>query len=67
MRINEIINEASGYIPTYAEKDDPRFKMALSVDIHPDTMKRQAKAMGLGNIKRDGIPQTAKTNGKFTS
>jgi hypothetical protein len=50
------INEASGYIPSEAERNDPRFSRALSVDVHPDTMKKQAKAMGLGNIARDGRP-----------
>ena len=46
---------ASGYIPSNAEKNDPRFKMALTVDIKPDTMKRNAKKFGW-NIKRDGTP-----------
>ena len=50
------LDEASGYIPTEAERNDPRFSRALSVDVHPDTMKKQAKAMGLGNIARDGRP-----------
>jgi predicted nucleotidyltransferase len=62
----QIITEASGYIPTYAERNDPRFKTALSVDIDPDIMPRQAKAMGLGKIKRDGRPQELKANGKFS-
>jgi len=54
--ITSDINEASGYIPSEAERNDPRFSRALSVDVHPDTMKKQAKAMGLGNIARDGRP-----------
>jgi hypothetical protein len=58
--------ESSGYIPTHAERNDPRFKMALSVDVDPNIMPRQAKAMGLGKIKRDGRPQVAKSSGKFT-
>jgi hypothetical protein len=58
--------ESSGYIPTYAERNDPRFSMALSVDVDPNIMPRQAKAMGLGTIKRDGRPQVAKPSGKFT-
>lgn len=58
--------ESSGYIPSYSERNDPRFKMALSVDIDPNIMPRQAKAMGLGTIKRDGRPQVAKPSGKFT-
>ena len=50
------IDEASGYIPSEAERNDPRFSRALSVDVHPDTMKKGAKAMGLGNISRAGVP-----------
>jgi len=51
-----VTNEASGYIPSEAERNDPRFSRALSVDVHPDTMKKGAKAMGLGNISRAGVP-----------
>jgi len=58
--------ESSGYIPTHAERNDPRFKTALSVDVDPNIMPRQAKAMGLGSIKRDGRPQQLKASGKFT-
>jgi hypothetical protein len=58
--------ESSGYIPSEAERDDPRFSRALSVDVHPQTMKRQAKDMGLGNIARDGRPQRMNPSGKFT-
>jgi hypothetical protein len=65
MKISDIINECSGYIPSESEKDDPRWERALSVDIHPDTMKKQAKAMGLGDIARDGRPQQNRTDGKF--
>jgi hypothetical protein len=56
---------ASGYIPSNAECDDPRFKTALTVDIKPDSIKRNAKKLGLGNIHRSGIPQTARSDGKF--
>jgi hypothetical protein len=65
-RINKEVSESSGYIPSYSERNDPRFKMALSVDVDPNIMPRQAKAMGLGTIKRDGRPQVAKSSGKFT-
>ena len=61
--IDETINEASGYIPSEAEKNDPRWKMALSVDVQPETMKKNAKGFG-NKISRAGIPPTAKTNGK---
>ena len=56
------IAEASGYIPS--EKDDPRFKTALTVDIKPDSIKKNAKAFAW-LTDRAGIPPTAKPNGKF--
>jgi predicted nucleotidyltransferase len=49
--------ECSGYIPTNSEKNDPRWERALSVDVHPNTMKDQAKKFGW-KIKRDGTPPT---------
>ena len=58
------VAEASGYIPSEKEKNDPRFKTALTVDIKPDTMKKNAKAFG-NKISRAGIPPTANPNGKF--
>jgi len=57
------ISEASGYIPSKKQKNDPRFKTALTVDINPYTMKKGAKQFGW-NISRAGIPPTAKANGK---
>ena len=51
----DAINEASGYIPSEKQKNDSRWKTALTVDIKPDTMKKNAKAFGW-NIKRAGIP-----------
>ena len=50
------IDEASGYIPSEAQKNDPRFSYALTKDVRPDTMKKGAKAMGLGDISRAGVP-----------
>lgn len=47
--------DASGYIPSKKEKNDPRFKTALTVDIKPDTLKKNAKKLGW-NISRAGIP-----------
>jgi hypothetical protein len=58
------MEEASGYIPSEKEKNDPRFKTALTVDINPYTMKKGAKQFGW-NISRAGIPPTAKPNGKI--
>ena len=59
------MSEASGYIPSEKEKNDPRFKTALTVDINPYTMKKGAKQFNW-DISRAGIPPTAKTNGKIS-
>lgn len=53
----ETVTECSGYIPSEAQKDDPRWERALSVDVHPNTMKEQAKKFGW-KIKRNGVPPT---------
>ena len=58
------ISEASGYIPSEKEKNDPRFKTALTVDVRPNTMKKDAKKFG-NKISRAGIPPTSNPNGKF--
>jgi hypothetical protein len=58
------VSEASGYIPSEKEKNDPRFKTALTVDVHPDSIKKNAKAF-YWNTSRAGIPPTAKANGKI--
>ena len=55
-RTSTTIGEASGYIPSEAQKNDPRFSYALTKDVRPDTMKKGAKAMGLGDISRAGVP-----------
>jgi hypothetical protein len=47
--------EASGYIPSPSQKNDPRFKTALTVDITPYTMQQNAKKLG-SKISRAGIP-----------
>lgn len=65
-RTSTTIGEASGYIPSEAERNDPRFSRALSVDVHPDTMKKGAKAMGLGDIARDGRPPLLRPGKKKT-
>jgi hypothetical protein len=58
------ITEASGYIPSEKEKNDPRFKTALTVDVHPDSIEKNAKAF-YWKTSRAGIPPTARTNGKI--
>ena len=55
---------ASGYIPSEKEKNDPRFKTALTVDIKPDTMKKDAAKFG-NKISRAGIPPQARADGKI--
>lgn len=49
------LEEASGYIPSEKEKNDPRFKTALTVDVKPDTIQKNAKAFGF-KVSRAGIP-----------
>lgn len=49
------IKEASGYIPSEKEKNDPRFKTALTADVKPDSIKKNAKAFGF-KVSRDGRP-----------
>ena len=61
----EEVTEASGYIPSYAQRNDPRFKTALTVDVHPDSIKKNAKAF-YWKTSRAGIPPTAKPNGKIS-
>lgn len=63
-RINKV-SEASGYIPSEKQKNDPRFSTALTVDVKPDSIKKNAKAFAwLTN--RAGVPPTAKANGKIS-
>lgn len=63
-KVNIQLEEASGYIPSEKEKNDPRFKTALTVDVHPNTMKKDAKKFG-NKISRAGIPPTLNPSGKF--
>jgi hypothetical protein len=51
----KILEAASGYIPSNAQKNDPRYKTALTVDIKPDTLRKNAKAFGF-KVSRAGIP-----------
>lgn len=56
------LNEASGYIPTAAQAHDPRFEMALSVDIHPGAIGKAANAFLL-NTDAQGHPQELRPDG----
>jgi hypothetical protein len=58
------LKEASGYIPSAKEKNDPRFKTALTVDVKPDAIKKNAKAFGF-KTSRAGIPPQARADGKL--
>lgn len=49
------LEESSGYIPSEKEKNDPRWKMALTVDVKPDAIEKNAKAFGF-KVTRAGIP-----------
>lgn len=49
------LEESSGYIPSEKEKNDPRFKTALTVDVRPNAIKKNAKAFGF-KVSRAGIP-----------
>jgi hypothetical protein len=51
----ELEENASGYIPSQKEKNDPRYKTALTVDIGPKTMQQNASRLG-SKISRAGIP-----------
>lgn len=62
---NLVGESASGYIPSDAEKNDWRFKSAITDDVHPNSIQQNAEKLGLGKISRAGIPKTAKTNGKI--
>jgi hypothetical protein len=41
------VREASGYIPTKKQAKDPRFKTALTVDIKPGQVGKEANKLGL--------------------
>lgn len=55
IKVTQTMLEASGYIPSEKEKNDPRFKTALTVDVRPDSIKKNAKAFGF-KTSRAGIP-----------
>jgi hypothetical protein len=60
------LQESSGYIPTAKEKNDPRFVMALSVDVQPGATGKNANRMSL-KTDAQGRPQQARTNGLVES
>jgi hypothetical protein len=50
-----VVEGASGYIPSPKEKNDPRFKTALTVDVTPYSIQDNAKKLG-SKVSRAGIP-----------
>jgi len=61
---NELAEGASGYIPTRAQAKDPRYSMALTKDIRPGQLGKEANKLNLKTNKQ-GIPQVANANGLF--
>ena len=60
----ELDESASGYIPTKKEAKDPRYTMALTVDIKPGALGKNANKLKL-NTDSQGRPQVANPNGTF--
>ena len=61
----EAIRESSGYIPTKAQAKDPRFKMALTVDVQPGQTGKEANKMRLATDAQ-GHPQVLRADGKVS-
>ena len=53
--VQPVVREASGYIPTRAQAKDPRFKTALTVDVKPGQIGKEANKLGL-NVDSQGHP-----------
>lgn len=51
----QTVYEVSGYIPSQRERNDPRFKSALTVDVNPYSIQDNARKLG-SKIRRDGRP-----------
>ena len=49
------LEECTGYIPSYKERNDPRFKTALTVDVNTHSIQQNASKLG-SKISRAGIP-----------
>jgi hypothetical protein len=55
LKKSQKVSEASGYIPTKTEADDPRYIMALSHDVHPGAVGKEANKLGLA-VDSQGHP-----------
>ena len=60
----KVDESASGYIPTRKQANDPRFKMALTKDIRPGQLGKEANKLKL-KTDSQGHPQVANPNGLF--
>jgi GNAT superfamily N-acetyltransferase len=60
---NPAMFESSGYIPTDAERNDPRFLMALTKDVQPGATGLNANRMRL-KTDAQGRPQLLRANGR---
>jgi predicted nucleotidyltransferase len=60
---NPTMFESSGYIPTKAERNDPRFLMALTKDVQPGATGLNANRMRL-KTDAQGRPQLLRANGR---
>ena len=64
LHADEVKESASGYIPTKRQARDPRFSMALTQDIRPGQLGKEANKLKL-KTNRQGVPQVANPNGLF--
>jgi len=64
LHADEVHESASGYIPTKRQAKDPRYSMALTVDIKPGQVGREANKLKL-KTDSQGHPQIANPNGLF--
>ena len=61
---DEVKEGASGYIPTKKQAKDPRWSMALTQDIKPGQLGKEANKLNL-KTNSQGQPQIANPNGLF--
>jgi hypothetical protein len=64
LHADEVKESASGYIPTKRQAKDPRFSMALTQDIRPGQLGKEANKLKL-KTDSQGHPQVANPNGLF--
>ena len=61
---DEVTESASGYIPTKKQAKDPRYVMALTKDVRPGAVGKEANKLKL-KTNSQGQPQLANPNGLF--